>query len=231
MRLCRASLKKEPMSTETTTRVTVVERVTSASSSRNLSVSVERRADADYLIASGIQPAKLGRLVYQLMSEWDARVKPRALTDAEIKRIAEQMPLKRGGRLDMVGARVAERKWQEQQRLEILAKLPAFKKLMDRHAGFLPWVLDKGISDAERKLTDVLLWWCDRKCPCCGGVKLEIVGACDVCHGFGTREVPHDAEGLQISEHIAAKVGDARSETVHMLKQMKGLKKYASGRG
>jgi hypothetical protein len=70
----------------------LIERMTSASNSSDLSVSLDFRGDADFLIASGMQPAKLGRLVYQLMAEWDSRLKPRMLTAADIERVAEGMP-------------------------------------------------------------------------------------------------------------------------------------------
>lgn len=63
---------------------TVAERLTSAISSSDLSVNLESRGDADYLITAGLQPAKLGRLVYQLMAEWDTREKPRPLTEAQL---------------------------------------------------------------------------------------------------------------------------------------------------
>ena len=44
-------------------RPNVIERLTSASTSSDLSVDLEKRGDADYLIAAGIQRAGLGRLV------------------------------------------------------------------------------------------------------------------------------------------------------------------------
>ncbi|AOV02770.1 hypothetical protein [Delftia tsuruhatensis] len=211
-------------------RPTVIERLTSASTSSNLSVDPEKRGDADYLIAAGLQPAKLGRLVYQLLAEWDARPKPRPLTDQQLAVIAEKLPRKSRGRLDMVGARIKEAKWQGLMRMDILRKLPTFKRLVDPHAGFLPWVQAKGIQDGETKLADVLLWWCDRKCPTCGGVKLGEIATCDACKGFGTREVPHDAEGLKISEHIASEVDQSRRGAVGELRQMRARKEWAAGK-
>lgn len=104
-------------------------------------------------------------------------------------------------------------------------------RLVDAHAGFLPWVLAQGIKDARAKLTDVLLWWCDRKCPGCGGVKLGEMAICETCKGFGDREVPHEAEGQLISEHIANHVDRARSGTIAALKRMRGLKTVAAGKG
>lgn len=228
------------MTIDTPTKPTLAERLTSASNSRDLSVNIETRSDADYLISAGLQRSALGRLVYQLMAEWDARLKPRELTDAEIEKVAEQMPLlvkrttdRRGARvtesLDLAGARAAAALWQKQQRREILEKLPAFQKLMDPHAGLMPWVLALGAEDARGKLADVLLWWCDRRCPSCGGTNLAKGRTCKACHGFGTRDVPHGAEGLQISEHIATLVDNSRAGTLAVLKRMRDLKKFAAG--
>ena len=217
------------MTIEAPTKPTLAERLTSASNSRDLSVNVEARGDADYLISAGLQRAAMGRLVYQLMAEWDARLKTRELTDADIEKVAEQMPRlvkktkdRRGERvtesLDMAGARAAAAQWQEQRRLETLAKLPTYRKLADRNAGLIPWVLALGANNAAAKLADVLLWWCDRRCLACGGTNLVKGKTCKACHGFGTRDVPHGAEGLRISEHIAALVDNARAGTIGSLK-------------
>ncbi|MRC44380.1 hypothetical protein GH821_28905, partial [Bacillus thuringiensis] len=73
-------------------RPTVAERLTSASTSSDLSVDLEKRGDADYLSAAGIQPAGLGRLVQQLICEWDRREKPRPLTDERLQRVSEKKP-------------------------------------------------------------------------------------------------------------------------------------------
>ena len=219
----------------------LIERMTSASNSSDLSVSLDFRGDADFLIASGMQPAKLGRLVYQLMAEWDSRLKPRMLTAADIERVAEGMPRlakktkdKRGERvtevLDIAGAQAAAAQWQAQTRREILAKLPSFIKLTDQHAGFTPWVLAQGIEEGLAKLSDVLLWWCDRRCHECGGTNLARGKTCKACHGFGTREVPHGVEGLKISEHIGVHVDSARKGSSAVLKRMHDLKRFAAGK-
>ena len=128
-------------------------------------------------------------------------------------------------------SRMAEGRWHMERSMQILTSLPQYARLVDAHAGFLPWVLAQGIKDARAKLTDVLLWWCDSKCPGCGGVKLGEMAICETCKGFGTRDVPHEAEGLLISEHISDHVDRARSGTIAALKRMKGLKVVAAGKG
>lgn len=227
--------------TNTTTKPTLIERMTSASHSSDLSVSLDFRGDADFLIASGMQPAKLGRLVYQLMSEWDAKPKPRHLTPADIERVANDMPRitkktkdRRGERvtevLDIAGAQAAAAQWSAQTRRDILAKLPSFIKLTDHHAGFMPWVLAQGIEDGLAKLSNVLLWWCDRRCNECGGTNLARGKTCKACYGFGTRDVPHGADGLKISEHIAQHVDRSRQLTKSNLKSMQKMKEFAAGK-
>lgn len=223
------------------TKPTLAECLASASNSRDLSVNLESRGDVDYLIAANLQRATMGRLVYQLMAEWDARPRPRELSDADIETVAQQMPRlvkktkdRRGERatesLDIAGARAAAAQWKEQQRFEALTKLPAYRKLANQHAGLIPWVLALGVESAGQKLADVLLWWCDRRCQSCGGTNLCKGKTCKICHGFGTRDVPHGAEGLQISQHIATLVDNARAGTASTLKRMKKLKEFASGR-
>lgn len=219
----------------------LIERMTSASHSSDLSLSLDFRGDADFLIASGMQPAKLGRLVYQLMAEWDARAKPRQLTPADIERVAQEMPRiqkktsdRRGERvtevLDIAGAEAAALQWLEKTRREIMVRLPTYQKLVDQHAGFTPWVLAQGIPDGVAKLTDVLLWWCDRRCLECGGTNLTRWKTCKACYGLGTRDVPHSFDGLQISEHIARAVDRSRQLTKSNLKCMKQLKEFAAGK-
>ncbi|MCG8985559.1 hypothetical protein MI467_01730 [Delftia acidovorans] len=152
----------------------------------------------------------------------------KGVTEEQLQRVAEQLPRKSRGRLDMVGARFAEGRWQMERRMQILRSLPQYSRLVDTHAGFMPWVLAQGMKNARAKLTDVLLWWCDRKCPGCGGVKLGKMAICETCKGFGAREVPHEAEGLLISEHIGEHVDRARCGTIAALKLMKGLKVVAA---
>jgi hypothetical protein len=160
------------------------------------------------------------------------------LTAADIERVAEGMPRlakktkdRRGVRvtevLDIAGAQAAAAQWQAQTRREILAKLPSFIKLTDQHAGFTPWVLAQGIEEGLAKLSDVLLWWCDRRCHECGGTNLARGKTCKVCHG-GTRSAAWRGRTEDLGAHRAAR----RSiPTAHKsnLQCMKRYKEFAAG--
>lgn len=80
------------------------ERLTSATSSSDLSANLERRGDVDLLIAAGKAPLPLGRMVYRLMTEWDGTVKPRRLDQDDIRRLAESMPRVTMGKKGAQGA-------------------------------------------------------------------------------------------------------------------------------
>lgn len=223
-------------------RPTIAERLASSGNSPDLSVNIETRGDADLLIAAGSSKAVIGRYVYQLMTEWDACAKPRPITEADIQKIAERLPRvkrvkagKRGPRtveaLDTASARVQLDEWLAGERRRILGRLQALPKLMDQHAGLLPWVEQQGYAKPREKLLDVLGWWADRRCPACLGTAERGSLACKTCKGFGQREIPHGLEGLAISEHIAREVDRARRNTIDSLKGIRNLKEYAAGVG
>lgn len=226
--------------TITEDRPTIAERVTSASNSSDLSVRIDARGDADYLIAAGRCKSIIGRHVQQLMAEWDACAKPRAVTDQDLERVAEQLPritiTKQGRRgpktvqvLDMASARQHFDAWMVGERRRILGRLHSLPKLMDEHAGLLPWVSRRGYTNPREKLLDVLGWWADRRCAACGGTGIAKDLACKACRGLGERDIPHGREGQEISEHIAAQVASARHLTREALKQLKALKRCAAG--
>lgn len=225
-----------------TDRTTLTERLTRAGNSSDLSVRVEARGDADYLIAAGLASNKIGRYVYQLMTEWDASAKPRPVSDTDIERIAERLPRikttkqgRRGARtvetLDLSAARAKLAAWMDGERRRILGRLHSLPKLMDPHAGLLPWVVARGYTSPREKLLDVLGWWADRRCMACQGTGERENRACKSCKGFGTRDIPHGLEGRAISEEIARHVDASRCNTIAGLKGIKRLKAFAAGIG
>lgn len=222
------------------TRPTISERLASAANSSDLSVQIDKRGDADYLIAAGCTPARLGRYVYQLMAEWDSCAKPRPVTPADIERLAAELPrikatkqTKRGAqvveRLDLVGAQAKYGEWLEGERRRVLGRLKSLQPLMDAHAGLLPWVVGRGYQNASQKLLDVLGWWADRRCQACHGTAEREGRPCKRCKGSGERPIPHGQEGQAISEHIAAHVDRARVGTRKGLQGMRKLKAFAAG--
>lgn len=233
----------------TSTIPTFDERLTSAASSSDLSVSLERRGDVDLLIAAGKAPAPLGRLVYQLMTEWDGTAKPQRVTPDDIRRIAEGMPRvmmgkkgRKGGRqvesLDIPGARAQAEQHLAVERRRILGRLKSLPALMDPHAGLLPWVVAKGITPPGEKLLDVLAWWADRNCIACQGTMWQLVPGtnyqsktpCKACHGTGRRLIPHGEDGRVISARIEQEVDRARYGARAALKGVHRMKLQAAGK-
>lgn len=221
------------------------ERLTRAASSSDLTVSLERRGDVDLLIAAGKAPFPVGRMVYQLMTEWDGCAKPKRLTHEDIQRLAETMPRitmgKKGRKvqaLDLPGARAAAEEFLATERRRILGRLKSLPALMDPHAGLLPWVVARGMADPSLKLLDVLGWWADRNCTACNGTMWQVLPGtnvqsktpCKVCHGSGRRPVPHGEDGRAISEHIERNVDRARAGARRALKSVPLLKHFAAGK-
>lgn len=64
---------------------TIEEQYTSAGNADDLTVTSERRTDADVLIASGWTPGLLGGVLMRLHSEWDGAAKPRKLTETDAR--------------------------------------------------------------------------------------------------------------------------------------------------
>lgn len=228
------------MNATTHNRPNLSERLASAGNSRDLTVCVETRGDADLLIAAGSSTACLGRYVYQLMTEWDGCARPKQITDEDLKRIASALPrvsvtkqgrrgLRTSAALDLAGARAKVDEWLAGERRRVLSRLHSLPKLMDPHSGLLPWVVARGGSAPEVKLLDVLGWWADRRCSACQGTKEHEGRVCKVCRGVGLRDIPHGREGQAISEHIAAHVDRARQGTRSGLAGLKRLKAYAAG--
>ncbi|WCM88830.1 hypothetical protein [Acidovorax sp. NCPPB 3576] len=238
--------------TPTQERPNLSERLTSAGNSSDLSVRTDARGDADYLIAAGTTPARLGRYIYSLMAEYDACAKPRPITDDAVRRMSkevsaadekrwkDQLPaLKLDGRgrptkasveaRKMAAARLELNKWLAGERRRVLGRLHSLPKLMDPHSGLLPWVVARGGSTPEGKLLDVLGWWADRLCPSCSGTKKQGGRTCTACRGVGLREIPHGKEGQAISEHIAAQVDRSRRGIKNGLPGLRQLKSYAAG--
>lgn len=62
---------------------TIEEQYTSAGNADDLTVTSERRTDADVLIASGWTPGLLGGVLMRLHSEWDGAAKKRSMDETE----------------------------------------------------------------------------------------------------------------------------------------------------
>ncbi len=63
---------------------TIEEQYTSAGNADDLTVTSERRTDADVLIASGWTPGLLGGVLMRLHSEWDGAAKKRRMDETDV---------------------------------------------------------------------------------------------------------------------------------------------------
>lgn len=160
-----------------------------------------------FWIAARLSVPSATGLVYQLMSEWDAWVKPRPFTEEDVQRLAKAMgaadvarwgdklpavKLDRRGKpkaaslegRQVVAARLELEQWLAMERRRILGRLGSLSKLMDPHSGLLPWVVEQGFTNPREKLLDVLGWWADRRCTSCKGAGVRSEMACSCCKGF-----------------------------------------------
>lgn len=224
---------------------TVEERIARAKGSSDLSVSLERRGDADTLIALGKSTNLVGRYVYQLMAEWDSCAKRRKISQEDIEHVAEAMPrikaqkTTRTGKvrvvesLDIKGAQEKVEELMAIERRAILMRLKSLQRLMDEHSGLLPWVVAQGTPNARGVLLNVLGWWADRTCADCDGTgevtnRRGVVRQCSRCHGSGQREVPNGSAGLAVSQEIARRVDAARGQSRQFLKELMHAKRCVS---
>lgn len=230
--------------TDITDTPTIAERLASAGNTSDLSVELDRRRPVDLLIAAGLAPSVVGRMLDQLVSEWDGCAKPRRLTTAEIERVAAAMPRtpgRKGGkadRLDIVGATAQVATWFDNERRAALIRLKTLPKLTDPHAGLIPWLAAKGVQAAGSVLLDVLGWYLDRCCPRCNGTRWEVTPgtnrqstkACPSCGGRGESRIPHGEMGRCIVTHLEACAARGRVGTRAVLANMKALKYQAAGK-
>lgn len=230
------------MSTE---KPSLSERLVVARGTSDLTTRLERSGDADCLIASAKGSNAIGRLIYQLMSDWDGCAKRRAFTPEDIEQIAQRMPPikteKRNRKgvarviesLDLAGAAAQLDKALATERRSILMRLKSLPRLMDDHSGLMPWVVGQGIEDPRRKLLDALAWWVDRNCLTCGGTgevagTLGVVKLCARCGGSKHRPVPNGADGMTIKNEIAKRYGMALSRSREFAKQLRAAKRCVS---
>lgn len=224
--------------------VTIAERLVSAGNTSDLTVELDRRRPVDVLIAAGLAPSVIGRMLDQLVSEWDGCAKPRRLTPAEVERVASTLPRVRGPRsgkadqLDMAGAATQVAVWFASERRTSLMRLKTLPKLTDPRAGLIPWLAAQGVASTEAVLLDVLGWYLDRCCARCNGTKWQVIGgtnrqstkACPSCSGRGESRIPHGEVGRRIVCHLEECAARGRAGTKAALANMKSMKYFAAGK-
>lgn len=224
---------------------TIAERLAAAGNASNLAVDPDRRRPVDVLIASGLAPSVVGRLLDQLVSEWDGCAKPRRLSAVEVGQVAASLPrvpAPKGGkadRLDVAGAMAQVAAWYDSERRAALMRLKTLPKLLHPNFGLAQWLTAKGCAAvAADVLLDVLGWYLDRCCERCNGTKWELIPGtnrqsakpCSKCKGSGESLIPHGRLGKDIVWHLADCAGQARAGTKASLGVMKSLKYYVADR-
>ncbi|WP_295379590.1 hypothetical protein [uncultured Pseudacidovorax sp.] len=226
-------------------RPTLAESLASAGNSSNLTVDPDRRGDVDVLIAAGKASHVVGRYLDQLVSEWGACAPPRRYTKEDIERLAQTYPpvtAVKGGREvhlpDIARAHAQVQSWQDAERRAVIARLKSLPRLMDGHAGVIPWMRARGIQDPELVLLDVLGWYLERRCAVCGGTKWQLAPGtnrqssqvCRACGGSGERTHPHGLVGYDVLAYLATSASKARDNMRAVLAQVRRMKAVAAGR-
>jgi len=93
-----------------------------------------------------------------------------------------------------------------------LKSLPEVRHQLEIKA--LSW----GIQDAATLTALVLMWWLDRACPLCHGVRWKVIPNtpslsgrfCPRCHGTGEAHFPADSDAAKLMNYMERCLGSAR---------------------
>lgn len=212
------------MATDTQERPNIEEQYSSATNTSDMRVDTREgsaRRPADNIIAAGWSRSRIGAALLRLHSEWDSSEKPQPPTPVQIHALAES--LRRTQRTDGAGghsfhaaAKTQAREWFFHEQKILVAKL---KTLPAVRLELRAWCLRKGISGGEHKAPAVLMWWLEKTCPACHGLRYETIpGApslssrvCQECMGTGEAHLPHGQDGRMIERYILDCLQSARS--------------------
>jgi len=189
------------MSTDTTTKPAIDERLANAVSSSNLSPQRDSTLPLntlDLITAAGWTKGTaslvLGRALLAVEAEWDASEQPRAPREHDILALISTMPMQVDmtddeGKpvLDAVGrprqvhttakqrnamGRAQAAEWYEKERVRIIGRMRTLP--LAQHA-LAAWATQRSIRDPEAKALALLAWWLDHRCPKCLGTMLDPV--------------------------------------------------------
>lgn len=190
--------------------VTVDEIYTTATHASNLRVHVDadRRSQADVLIAAAWNTSRLGSALLRLHSEFDGAQHPRRLTADAVKVMAQSM----------AGHREAVKLADHWYRNEVALMMARLKSLPEVRHQLTMQAAKWGIFQPQDVAAAVLIWWLDRQCPQCHGVKFQVIEGtpslshklCKCCRGTGEARLPHMSEGRRLANHIEDCIGAAR---------------------
>lgn len=191
--------------------VTVDELYSKATHASNLRVELDanRRSQADVLIAAAWNPSRLGSALLRLHSEADGTARPRRISREAVDALALSMGIHHSVAVKMSEA------WYRNDVGIMMMRLKTLPEV--RHQ--LTMQADKwGIFRPADVVAGVLIWWLDRQCPQCHGLKFQIIEGtpslshklCKLCRGTGEARLPHMGEGRRLANHIEDCIGMAR---------------------
>lgn len=224
-------------SSDTPTKPTLEERyavATGASSLVSEWDSTRPRTVLDLIVASGMNPHRLGVALARLQSEWDASAKPQPMPADQLAQLSATfsklesglvaVKVLKDGReateevLPIVAAQRQASAWHAHEQGILLQRM---KSLPSVRAALVQWAEAKGIADAPHVVSAVLLAWLTRVCPVCHGVRLHVIAGtgrtssrnCGACRGTGEMKTPHGRDGSRVMGHIAHCRGQAAKAT------------------
>lgn len=218
--------------TEDTTKPTLDERYTSARNSRDLTVASSElpNRDSDVLAAAAWTQSRVGHLLMQLHSEWDAAEKPAKPTQIQIKALVgtfQQLPAgldprhqerDDDGRVKPLSAALARIYADHWYRHEVALLLGKLKTLPGVRREIAEQATKWGWEDPATGSAEVLRWWLDQTCHSCCGTKWTVVQGtnrhsgklCPGCGGSGFSDVPHGQHGKKLANWMDEGVNIAR---------------------
>ena len=204
---------------DTTDRPTIEELLCTASTTSNMTVSLDRRTTADVVIAAGMLGARhqLGMALIHLRSEWDRTDKPRKATLTEIQARAQAYKDKKG-RPDVRRATVEAMTLHARAMRERAAKLSGRSEVIGLLTG---WARDNGVD--TDLISPALYHWLAPTCLVCNGHgKMRLPDApslsakqCNHCNGTG--EWPKTAGAARIAEEIKTAIGRLKKPAIYKL--------------
>lgn len=217
--------------TEETEKPTLDEKYTRARNSKDLTVSHSDlpNRDSDVLAAAAWTQSRVGHMLMQLHSEWDASEKPARPTAARVKSLVgtlQRLPhgvdpeleqRDENGQpvpLTQAMAKAYADAWYRHEVGLLLGKLktlPAVRAQLSEQVAKWGWA--EPATSAE-----VLRWWLDQSCHVCHGTRFQFATgtrrlgdkACGACGGSGHSNVPHGQQGTKLANWMDEGVNIAR---------------------
>lgn len=212
-----------------TERAGVEERYEVACNTSSLKVEAEKGGSADVMIAAGWNDSRVGMALLRLASEWNSAAKPRRMTDAQVRALAEANPDDRG-KPRTSWARSEALLWHRKELRLLAVSLKSRASVLEQ---LTHWAFVKGIDPAV--VGPALYHWLAPTCTVCDGLGKRKVAAdvllngrsldspklsakqCHACQGTG--HTPHPQGSARVLGHIDYVVQVARQSLKRRLRK------------